>query len=73
MNTAVSSLQVQAAPSGLRAALVRAGAAVWHALEDTGRARAERHLLDFADQCQALQPGLAGELRQAAARRHSQR
>jgi len=66
MNTAVSSLPPQAASSGLRPWLARIGIAVWRALEDTGRARAERHLLDYATQCQALQPGLASELRHAA-------
>jgi hypothetical protein len=66
MNTAVSSLQIEPLTSGLRPWLARTGAAVWRALEDIGRARASRHLLDFADQCQALQPELAKELRMAA-------
>jgi uncharacterized NAD(P)/FAD-binding protein YdhS len=66
MNTAVSSLSLQSATPGLRPWLARTGAAIWRALEETGRARASRHLLDFADQCQALQPELAKELRMAA-------
>jgi hypothetical protein len=66
MNTAVTSLPLQAAGSGFRPWLARTGAAVWRAFEETGRARAERHLLDFAEHCQDLQPELAKELRQAA-------
>ena len=66
MNTAVTSLPLQPVTSGLRPWLARTGAAVWRAFEATGRARAERHLLDFADQCQTLQPELAKELRLAA-------
>jgi hypothetical protein len=50
----------------LRARFARAGAAVWHALEASGRARALRHLLDYADQCESQQPELAKELRAAA-------
>ena len=69
MNTAVSSLPQQAAAPRLRPWLARVGAAVWASLEATGRARAQRHLLDFANQCQGLQPELAKELRAAA--RHS--
>jgi len=69
MNTAVSSLRPQAATPRLRPWLARVSAAVWQSLEATGRARAQRHLLDFADQCQGLQPELAKELRAAA--RHS--
>ena len=45
--------------------LGRAGAAVWRALEASGQARARRHLLDFADHCETLQPELAKELRAA--------
>jgi hypothetical protein len=66
MNTAVSSLSLEPVASGLRPWLARTGAAVWRALEEAGRARASRHLLDFADQCQTLQPELAKELRMAA-------
>jgi len=66
MNTAVTSLPLQAATSGFRPWLTRTGAAVWRAFEETGRARAERHLLEFADHCEALQPELAKELRMAA-------
>ena len=73
MNTAVTSpptsLTSPAAASpvaGLRRQFSRAGAAVRRALEATGRARAHRSLLDLADQCEALQPGLAKELRAAS-------
>ncbi|MEP7297698.1 MAG: hypothetical protein ABI702_16060 [Burkholderiales bacterium] len=65
MNTAVSSLPMHSA-AGALSWLSRAGTTVWRALEESGRARAQRHLLDFADQCQALQPDLAKELRAAA-------
>ena len=75
MNTAVTSLPPgsagQAATSalaGLRRWLRRAGNGLWAALEAAGHARAQRHLLAFADQCEALQPELAKELR--AASRH---
>ena len=73
MNTAVTSLPLGSdsqgsAPraTGARQWLARAGAGVWRALEATGRARAHRQLLDFADQCEALQPELAKELRAAS-------
>jgi hypothetical protein len=66
MNTAAASLPTHVTAPSLRSALARFGGAVWRALEDTGRARAQRHLLDFADQCQGLQPELAKELRAAA-------
>jgi hypothetical protein len=72
MNTAVTSLPMSpAAPAGasigagLRRQFSRTGAAIWRALEATGRARAHRSLLDLADQCEALQPALAQELRAA--------
>jgi hypothetical protein len=73
MNTAVTSLPTgsaaQAAVSagaGLRRWLRRAASGLWEALEASGRARAQRHLLAFADQCEALQPELAKELRAAS-------
>ena len=66
MNTAVSSLPLEPVAPGLRVWLARTGTAIWRALEEVGRARASRHLLDFADQCQAMQPELAKELRMAA-------
>jgi phosphatidylserine/phosphatidylglycerophosphate/cardiolipin synthase-like enzyme len=46
--------------------LARAGAAVWRALEEAGQARAQAHLLAFADRCESQQPELAKELRLAA-------
>lgn len=73
MNTAVTSLPMSsatpaAAPTGasLRRQFKQAGAAIWSALEAVGQARAQRHLLEFADQCEALQPELAKELRAAS-------
>ena len=73
MNTVVTSLPSRAvapgsasADAGARHWLARASAAVWSALEAVGRARAQRHLLDFADRCEAQQPELAKELRAAA-------
>jgi hypothetical protein len=73
MNTAVTSLSIPRAAAatastgaGLRRQFKQVGTAVWHALEAVGRARAQRHLLDFADQCEALQPELAKELRAAS-------
>ncbi len=69
MNTAVTSLPLKpAAPAGAgpRRWFGQVGASIWNALEATGRARAQRHLLEFADQCEALQPELAKELRAAS-------
>ena len=65
MNTAVTSLPLRPAAARLRPWLARVGAYVWHSLETAGRARAERHLLYFAEQCQDQQPELAKELRAA--------
>lgn len=48
--------------------LARAGATVRSALEAAAQARAQRHLYEFANQCEALQPELAKELRAAALR-----
>ena len=53
-------------PVAQRPWLARAGTAVWRALEQSARARAQRHLLDFADRCEGQQPELAKELRSAA-------
>ena len=69
MNTAVTSLPLKPAAqagAGVLRWFRRVGTSVWLALEATGRARAQRHLLDFADQCEALQPELAKELRAAS-------
>ncbi len=66
MNTAVSLLLSQPTALRLRPWLARTGAAVWNALEQVGRARAQHHLLDFANRCEAMQPDLAKELRAAA-------
>jgi hypothetical protein len=73
MNTAVTSLPMtSAAPAaattgaGLRRQFKQAGAAIWAVLEAVGRARAQRHLLELADHCEALQPELARELRAAS-------
>lgn len=73
MNTAVTSLPLTpagdasaTAGAGLRRWLGRARKHVWSALEEVGRARAYRHLMDFADQCEAQQPELAKELRAAS-------
>ena len=69
MNTAVTSLPVEPAA---RAGVVisrwfsRFARGFWRALEISGQARAQRHLLAFADQCEALQPELAKELRAAS-------
>ncbi|HWH81216.1 MAG TPA: hypothetical protein VNU71_03155 [Burkholderiaceae bacterium] len=73
MNTAVTSLTPTpagnaSATSGAawRQWFRRAGKSLWSALQAAGRARAQRHLLDFADRCEALQPELAKELRAAS-------
>ena len=51
---------------GLRERVARLRAAVWEALEASGRARAQWHLRAFADQCETRQPELAKELRAAS-------
>jgi hypothetical protein len=73
MNTAVTSLPLSPAGDAsatpgarLRQGFARVGGTVWKALEAAGRARAERHLMDFADRCEGYQPELAKELRAAA-------
>jgi hypothetical protein len=66
MNIAFTLLPKQ--PTAQRPWLARARAAIWSALEQSGQARARRHLLDFADRCESLQPELAKELRIAAGR-----
>ena len=66
MNIAFTLLPKQPTTPRPRPWLARAGAAVWRALEESGRARARRHLIDFADHCEAQQPELAKELRIAA-------
>jgi hypothetical protein len=66
MNTTVTSLSPTTEGTGLRRWFKEAGRGVWRAMEVTGRARAQRHLLDFAYQCETLQPELAKELRAAS-------
>ena len=48
--------------------LERAGNTIRQALEASAQDRAVRHLHEFADRCEALQPDLAKELRSAALR-----
>ena len=50
-----------------RALWSRLSSAVWRALQEWGRNRARRQLLDLADACHFSQPDLAHELRVAAA------
>jgi hypothetical protein len=73
MNSATTSLPLQSgkralapAAASLNAWFGRAGRFVSTALQESGRARARRELLDFAERCQAHQPELAKELRFAA-------
>lgn len=66
MNATATSLQSRPAAPRLSPWLARAGAVVWRSFENAGRARARRHLLDFASQCHDQQPELAKELRAAA-------
>ena len=72
MNTVVDSWPLgnterptTAAGRGRPSLFKRFGGALWRALEATGRTRAHRELLDYADKCEALQPSLARELRAA--------
>jgi hypothetical protein len=76
MSTTIDSLGLTASdhaagPSALagRNLIGRAFAAIWHAMEESGRARARLHILELADRFEALQPDLASELRAASARR----
>jgi hypothetical protein len=73
MNTAVSPLSFESnTPSPARAGGAirtwgaRVGKSIWRVLEVSGQARAQRHLLDFANECERLQPNLAKELRAAS-------
>ena len=68
MNYVLNSFQVATDVAHLRSSLQQSGRRVWRALEDIGRARAQRHLLDIARQCEGLQPELARELRAASDR-----
>jgi len=69
MNTVASPLlPTPVTATSARTWLARTRAAVWHALELAAWARAQGHLLEFADRCEALQPDLASELRAAARR-----
>jgi hypothetical protein len=79
MNTVVTPLPLNpAAPASDRVFaaaprrwLKQAGAALLRSMEASGRARAQWHLLEFADRCQAQQPELAKELRAAASRQRT--
>ncbi len=66
MNTVATPLPQAAAPSPLRLWLARTRRSVWDAMQLAAWARAQGHLLQFADGCEALQPELAKELRAAA-------
>jgi len=73
MNSVTSSLNLSAGPAtpplpGLRERLARLGTAVWQALAASGHARAQWHLREFADRCEAQQPELAKERRAAASK-----
>jgi hypothetical protein len=72
MNTATRSMSFGSASGAVRTGqpgwFAKAGAAIWRALEASGEARARRHILDFADRCEALQPDLAKELRAVSSR-----
>jgi hypothetical protein len=46
--------------------LSRAGRRVWRLLEEYGQRRGRHHVLQVALRCEAVQPGLAQELRAAA-------
>ena len=50
-----------------RRGLSRMGASVWHAMQASGRGRAQAELRKLADDCERSQPTLARELRAAAA------
>jgi len=67
MNTAAATPLPQAAAlSRLRLWLARTRRSVWDAMQLAAWARAQSHLLHFADGCEPLQPELAKELRAAA-------
>jgi hypothetical protein len=66
MNTVAASLPQSATTAPLPSWFARTRAAVWRAVELSAWARAQGHLLQFADRCEELQPELAKELRAAA-------
>ena len=66
MNTVAPPLPQAAAPSSLRLWFARTRRSVWDAMQLVAWARAQSHLLQFADGCETQQPALAKELRAAA-------
>ena len=50
-----------------RRGLSRMGASVWHAVQASGRGRAQAELRKLTETCERSQPTLARELRAAAA------
>jgi hypothetical protein len=66
MNLAIKSSPLAPVALQFKTWVAGVGTAVWHALEASGEVRAQRHLLDFAEHCEDLQPELAKELRAAA-------
>lgn len=70
MKPVTTSLPPAPGAIGFRGWFLDLGRRSWRALEQTGQARAQRHLLDFAGHCEALQPELAKELRAAGSQAH---
>ena len=75
MNSSLNALKFPHAPATVRPSaptqpgrLARWGAAVWHALEGVGQARARRELLILADRWETARPELAAQLRAASRR-----
>ena len=71
MNTVVTLMPTRGHAAGVLAPAGRwlscAAGALRRALEASAQARAQHHLREFAQRCEALQPELAKELRQASA------
>ena len=67
MNTLITPLPRQSLPAGAPGTglVARIGASLWKWLEQVGRARARRELMELADRSEATQPELAKELRAA--------
>ena len=67
MSSLLNTLIPPAAPSSASAThpMKRIGTGIWHWLEAVGRAKAQRHLDDWAERYEPGQPDLAAQMRVA--------
>ena len=67
MTTLITPLPMSSTPAGAQGTglVARVGVSLWKWLEEVGRARARRELMELAARCETNQPELAKELRAA--------